>query len=86
MKAGLQRKTGNGKANQCHRELVEDIGPRKRGTIIFFPTIVTLMREPVSKLQQQFSILENKVFLSTNVVFSRKRRNMEGKNASATKV
>lgn len=79
MKAGLQRKTGNGKANQCHRELVEDIGPRKRGTIIFFPTIVTLMREPVSKLQQQFSILENKVFLSTNVVFSRKRRNMEGK-------
>ena len=27
---------GNGKTDQCHRELVEDKGPRERGTIIFF--------------------------------------------------
>lgn len=37
------------------------------------------MREVVSKLQQQFLILENKVFLAANVVFSHKRRNIEGK-------
>lgn len=36
---------GNGKADQCHRELVEFKGPRKRGTIIFFPKLVILMRE-----------------------------------------
>lgn len=37
------------------------------------------MREPASKLQQQFLILENKVFLEINVVFSHKRSNIEGK-------
>jgi len=67
-------------------QLVEDKGPRKRGTIIFFRKIFPLMREPVSKLQQHFFILENKVFLATKVVFSRKRRKSRGKNASSTKV
>lgn len=39
------------------------------------------MREVVSKLQQQFLILENKVFLAANVVFSLEHRNIEGKSS-----
>lgn len=54
-----------GKENQCHRELVEDKGSRKQGTIIFSQNCFLGMQigkqNVPEKLQQQFLILENNV-------------------------
>lgn len=75
-----------GKENQCHRELVEDKGSRKQGTIIFSQNCFLGMQigkqNVPEKLQQQFSDSRKQCF-ATNVAFRPKRRNTDGNNVSA---